>query len=108
MGSKGESPHAARRRHGFTAVLNHGSGERVNSEVVLHKALRDVHRPDTVTWIDAEDCDLIGFAEAGHADARIDDGDDTYTAIRRYKIPTRALNEPEGSVVDDVLFARWT
>lgn len=108
MGSKGDSPRAAGRPHGFNAVLDHSSGQRFNSEVVLQHALRDLHRPDTVTWIDAEDCDILGFAEAGHANARIDDGDDTYTAIRRYKIPTRALDEPEGSVIDDVLFARWT
>ena len=108
MGSKGDSPRAAGRLHGFNAILDHGSGQRFNSEVVLQNALRELHRPDTVTWIDADDCDILGFAEAGHANARIDDGDDTYTAIRRYKIPTRALDEPEGSVVDDVLFARWT
>ena len=108
MGSKGESPRAIGRPHGFNAILDHGSSQRVNSEVVLQNALRELHRPDTVTWIDADDCDILGFAEAGHAEARIDDGDDTYTAIRRYKIPTRALDEPEGSVTDDVLFARWT
>jgi transitional endoplasmic reticulum ATPase len=108
MGSKGESPGAAGRPHGFNAVLDHGSGQRFNSEVVLQNALRDLHRPDTVTWVDADSCDILGFAEAGHANARIDDGDDTYTAIRKYKVLTRALDEPEGSVVDDVLFARWT
>lgn len=108
MGSKGESPRAVGRPHGFNAILDHGSSQRVNSEVVLQNALREIHRPDTVTWIDADDCDILGFAEAGHAEARIDEGDDTYTAVRRYKIPTRALDEPEGSVFDDVLFARWT
>ena len=108
MGSKGESPRAVSRPHGFSAVLEHGSGQRVNSEVVLQNALRDLHRPDTVTWIDADDCDILGFAQAGHADARIDDDDDTYTAIRRYKSPARALDEPQGSILDMVLFARWT
>ncbi|KAM0708389.1 hypothetical protein Q7P35_005040 [Cladosporium inversicolor] len=107
MGSKEEAIRAAGRPHGFNAILDHGSSQRVNSEVLLQNALRDVHRPDTVTWINAEDCDILGFAEAGHANARTDDGDDTYTAIRRYKIPMRALDEPEGSVIDDVLFARW-
>ena len=108
MGNKGESLHAAGRPHGFNVVLDHGSSQRVNSEVVLQAALRDLHRPDTVTWIRADDCDILGFAEAGHATARIDEGDDTYTAVRRYKIPARALDEPEGSIIDDVLFARWT
>jgi transitional endoplasmic reticulum ATPase len=75
--------------------------------VFLQAALRKIHRPDTVTWIKAEDCDILGFAEAGHANARKDDSDETYAAIRKYKIPARSLDEPQGSVTDDILFARW-
>lgn len=92
---------------GFDAFNNHGSNLRVNSEVALQAALRDIHRPDHVTWVKAGDCDILGFAEAGHAKARISDGDDTYTAIRKYRVPARFLDEPEGSVDDKVLFARW-
>jgi len=103
----GDKCRAAGRSAGFDAFYNHGSSIRVNSEVALQAALRDVHRPDHITWVKAEDCDILGFAEAGNAKARLSDGDDTYTAIRKYQIPARSLDEPEGSVTDRVLFARW-
>ena len=103
----GDKSQAASRSAGFDAFNHHGSSVRINSEVALQAALRDVHRPDHVTWVKAEDCDILGFAEAGHAKARISDGDDTYTAIRKYQIPARSLDDPEGSVDDRVLFARW-
>jgi transitional endoplasmic reticulum ATPase len=47
------------------------------------------------------------LAEAGHVSARKDDGDEAYTAIRKYKIPARSLDEPQGSVTDEVLFTQW-
>jgi transitional endoplasmic reticulum ATPase len=103
----GDDTHAASRSAGFDAFNNHGSSIRINSEVALQAALREVHRPDHVTWVKAEDCDILGFALAGHAKARLSDGDDTYTAIRKYQIPARSLDEPEGSVTDTVLFAKW-
>jgi transitional endoplasmic reticulum ATPase len=103
----GDRTHAASRSAGFDAFNTHGSRIRVNSEVALQAALRDVHRPDHVTWVKAENCDILGFAEAGHAKARISDGDDTYTLIRKYQIPARSLDDPEGSVDDRVLFAQW-
>lgn len=108
MGSKGDSQHDVINPTGFDVFNKHGSSLRINSENFLQGALRDVHRPDLVTWIKADDCDILGFAEAGHASARLDDTDDTYTTIRKYKIPARTLDEPEGSVADDILFARWT
>jgi transitional endoplasmic reticulum ATPase len=103
----GDNPHSASRSAGFDAFNNHGSSVRVNSEVALQAALREIHRPDHVTWVKAEDCDILGFAEAGHAKAHLSDGDDTYTAIRKYQTPARSLDEPEGSVADTVLFGRW-
>jgi transitional endoplasmic reticulum ATPase len=103
----GDKTHAAGRSAGFDVFNNHGSSIRVNSEVALQAALRDAHRPDHITWVKAGDCDILGFAEAGHAKARISEGDDTYTAIRKYQIPARSLDDPEGSVADRVLFARW-
>ena len=103
----GDKSNATDRFAGFDAFNNHGSSVRVNSEVALQAALRDVHRPDHVTWIRSRDCDILGFAEGGHAKASLSDGDDTYTAIRKYNIPARSLDEPQGSVTDKVLFARW-
>ena len=107
MDNMDDRKYTAHRSAGFDAFNNHGSSIRVNSEVALQAALRDVHRPDHVTWVKAEDCDILGFAEAGHSKARISDGDDAYTAIRKYQIPARSLDEPEGSVTDRVLFAKW-
>jgi transitional endoplasmic reticulum ATPase len=107
MGDKGDPPHAFSPSAGYDAFHSHGSSSRINSEVFLQAALRNIHRPDTVTWIKAEDCDILGFAEAGHANARKDDSDETYAAIRKYKVPARSLDEPQGSVTDDILFARW-
>lgn len=107
MGSKGDLHQDVNKPTGFDVFNKHGSSMRVNSEMFLQSALREVHRPDLVTWIKAEDCDILGFAEAGHANARLDDTDDTYTAIRKYKIPGRTLDEPEGCVADEILFGRW-
>jgi hypothetical protein len=100
----GDRTHAASRSAGFDAFNTHGSSIRVNSEVALQAALRDVHRPDHVTWVKAEDCDILGFAEAGHAKARISDGGDTYTLIRKYQIPARSHKRKsghEGAVEDE-------
>ncbi|THZ95151.1 P-loop containing nucleoside triphosphate hydrolase protein [Aureobasidium pullulans] len=92
---------------GFNVYHKHGSSVRVNSEVLLQTELKSVHPSDTVTWVEAEDCDFVGFAEAGHAKARLHDGERTYTAIREYQIPLRSLDEPQGSVADNILFACW-
>ncbi|THW80043.1 P-loop containing nucleoside triphosphate hydrolase protein [Aureobasidium pullulans] len=92
---------------GFDVYHKHGSSVRVNSEVLLQTELKSVHPSDTVTWVEAEDCDFVGFAEAGHAKARLHDGERTYTAIRKYQVPLRSLDEPQGSVADNILFACW-
>ena len=107
MGDKSFAPSRRSASAGFDAFNHHGSSLRVNSEVALQAALREIHRPDHVTWVKAEDCDILGFAEAGHAKAHLSDGDDAYIAIRKYQIPARSLDDPEGSVDDRVLFARW-
>ena len=107
-GTKAGTQHSPGKQPGFDVFLKHNSSARLNSEIFLQNALKNVHRPDLVTWIHAEDCDLLGFAEAGHAKADLELDGDTYTAIRKYKIPARTLEEPEGSVSDDIRFARWT
>jgi transitional endoplasmic reticulum ATPase len=107
-GNKADSTHPLGKHPGFDVFQKHGSSSRVNSEMFLQSALKDAHRPDLVTWIHAEECDLLGFAEAGHAKAHLETDDDTYIAIRKYKIPACTLDEPEGSVSDDIRFARWT
>jgi transitional endoplasmic reticulum ATPase len=110
MGDNNFAPSRRSVSGGFDAFNNHGSSTRVNSEVALQAALRDLHRPDKVTWVKAEDCDILGFAEAGHAKAHLRDGpdsNDAYIAIRKYQIPARSLEEPEGSVTDTVWYARW-
>ncbi|KEQ94876.1 hypothetical protein AUEXF2481DRAFT_40828 [Aureobasidium subglaciale EXF-2481] len=102
MASAQKSPRGA-----FDIYHKHGSALRVNSEVFLQNELREAHYPSLVTWIGAEECDILGFAKAGHASARIDGGERMYTAIRRYQEPARSLDEPEGSVSDSILFAHW-
>jgi transitional endoplasmic reticulum ATPase len=106
--NKARPPQPRGKHPGFDVFQKHNSSARVNSEIFLQNALKEVHQPDLVTWIHAEDCDILGFAEAGHAKARLETDDDTYMAIRKYKIPARTLDEPEGSVSDDIRFARWT
>lgn len=107
MGDKGDPRYAFGPSAGYDVFHKHGSSQRINSEAFINAALRDIHRSDHVTWIKAEDCDILGFAEAGHANARLEDDKDAYTAIRRYKIPARVLDEPQGSVENEILFARY-
>jgi transitional endoplasmic reticulum ATPase len=107
MGDKGDPPHASSPSAAYDIFHKHGSNPRINSEVFLQAALRDIHRPNIVTWIKAADCDILGFAESGHANARKDDSDETHAAVRKYNIPARSLDEPQGSVTDEIIFARW-
>ncbi|TKY86843.1 hypothetical protein EX895_004130 [Sporisorium graminicola] len=106
-GEKAGAPAADGRISAFSAFHQLGSGVFINTEVTLQTALKEIHRPDHVTWIDARECDILGFAEAGHAKARLRESDATFTAIRSYKVAARYLDEPQGSVRDTIWFAQW-
>jgi transitional endoplasmic reticulum ATPase len=107
MGSKEQFPHGTDRSTVYDAFHQHCSHQRVNSEQFMQSVLKELHRPNIVTWIKAPNCDIHGFASAGHA-AAVLDKDDIYTAIRRYNVHARPLESPNDSAIaDDILFARW-
>lgn len=104
---KAVAPEAAGCTYAFRAFNKLGSGVLVNTEVAIQAELKDIHRPDHVTWIDACNCDILSFAEAGHAKTRLHVSSDTFTATRSYKHAARYEDEPEGSVRDTIWFAQW-
>ncbi len=85
----------------------HCSSDRVNTDLAVTVSIRERHRDAQVTTISAHDCDLLGFADAGHLDTRLSTQGDNFLARRTYTPPTTRLEEGQGRLGEKVSFGYY-
>jgi transitional endoplasmic reticulum ATPase len=69
-------------RSAFDAYCSHSSGNRINTDMMIQRALLDQYPGHILT---ATRCDLIRYAEAGHATARLADNGVPHIFSRDYE-----------------------
>lgn len=85
----------------------HSSAKRNSTTLVLSAAIR-AHHPDlTLTVVPTGGCSLIRFAQAGHAQARLDTSHHGYSFLRSYYGPPDQFRGAQGALVDEVIFAKY-
>lgn len=95
----------------FEGYKEHFQGTRTSTELAMLELLRKSHPEYHVTCCATHKCDLIGFANAGHATAVLEQGenDEWYDAIRSYKSPGPRMffaGKP-GILEDNIRFGRF-
>jgi transitional endoplasmic reticulum ATPase len=95
----------------FEGYKQHFQGTRTSTELTILELLRKFHPEYHVTCCATHKCDLIGFADAGHATAVLEQGknDEWYDAVRSYKSPGPRMffaGKP-GILKDNVRFGRY-
>ena len=91
----------------FAEFEQHSAGNRVSTIVVLNASIR-AHYPEyTVTAVSTYTCDLIGFAGAGHAVARLEPSEGLCPATRAYNRPQGRFQEGEGTFSNEYFFAKY-
>jgi hypothetical protein len=84
----------------------HNGRARVSTELAVQQFLHEVHPTYHITRTTPVKCDLLGFAEAGHATKAPDRGDG-HDATRFYKAPKRRDEQEQATLDDDVKFGAW-
>ncbi|KAF2480013.1 P-loop containing nucleoside triphosphate hydrolase protein [Neohortaea acidophila] len=91
----------------FSLYKDHSSAPRSNTDFILAETIRAIHPDYDVITIDRDDCDLIGYAAAGHATLRMIRDDDQFHLHREYTEPTSRLAEGLGKLCDKPKFALY-
>jgi transitional endoplasmic reticulum ATPase len=88
----------------FDAYSSHSSGNRVNTDAVIQRALLDQY-PDHC--LIATHCDLIKYAEAGYATARLADSGFPHIFCRDYEASVGGIDDenPGGMLKTSTAFA---
>ncbi|KAF2814767.1 P-loop containing nucleoside triphosphate hydrolase protein [Mytilinidion resinicola] len=91
--------------------FHHSSGQRISTDTVIVEALRKQYPELNVVVSPQGSCNLLAFADAGHASAiPIEDtADPVYAPIkwRQYIPPARRLDHGAGVLADFVLFGKY-
>ncbi|KAF8847447.1 P-loop containing nucleoside triphosphate hydrolase protein [Acephala macrosclerotiorum] len=95
----------------FEGYQQHFRGTRTSTELAMLELLRKAHPEYHVTCCATHKFDLLGFANAGHATATLEKGenDEWYDAIRSYRSPGPRMffaGKP-GFLRDNVRFGRF-
>ncbi|KID79317.1 uncharacterized protein G6M90_00g020910 [Metarhizium brunneum] len=99
----------------FNAWKQHGSLARTDIELVTMQMLRDTHPGYHVTRTKRSSCDVVGYADAGHASKTLDDAAG-YDALREYTRSGTKCSDPcrspirdagAGTLKDEIRFCRW-
>ena len=88
----------------FDLYKQHFSAIRNNTELFVFETIRNFFPDKHVT---ATACNLITFAEAGHAEAELDRENDQCFTTRRYQTPTRRIGGGDGKLSDEIIFALY-
>ncbi|KAF2170617.1 hypothetical protein M409DRAFT_51625 [Zasmidium cellare ATCC 36951] len=109
MGDRGRS--TTRHEAGHNAVYDHYtshfSERRPNSDVALLEAVRSIHPENHVTSIGPWDCDLIGFAGAGHAKATLRRHGNRFNSQRTYSPPRSRMEGGRGTLGKSIAFGLY-
>jgi len=91
----------------FDAFKDHCSGQRTYTEVAVIERIREMHPDKHVTAVSPRICDLLGFAEAGHAQAQLITSSDSFVALRYYRCPRSRMDTGDGTLGDSVTFGLY-
>ncbi|KAK3068483.1 hypothetical protein LTR53_013900 [Teratosphaeriaceae sp. CCFEE 6253] len=98
--SRSESPVLARYKE-------HCSRTRVNTPLTAVEIVRAMHPGRHVTTVDSDDVDLVGYAEAGHAEAKSISTGIGHLSERTYHAPTTRMEPGQGTLTDDVKIGQY-
>jgi AAA+ superfamily predicted ATPase len=90
----------------FESFKEHFNGHRTSTELSLREILRKSHPEFSVTITQPATCDLMGYASAGLATAKMESGE-TFHTTRSYVAPRPRLENKTGVLKDHVCFGRW-
>jgi len=96
-------------RHNAAAKrwFEHSSGNRINTDTVAVEAIRAEYPQLHLTVVPRSNCDLIGYASAGHAGlAQIDKAQDRLS-WRLFLPPARRLDGGQGGLADTIKFGKY-
>lgn len=106
---QGWEPSAAAARGFATDFEAYTSSKVMCQQFVLTHSLRRRYPDYHVSYIDDDDCDLLGFALAGFAESKLDNEDDSMVALTTFRISPfrldRATNPGNFSLIP--FFARY-
>ena len=93
----------------YADYVHHSSAQRVNTDQVMLKAIREQYPHKHVTVTPEYGCDLLGYAAAGHALAMpvTDTKECLSSKWRGYVPPTKRLNGGIGALFDTVFFGKY-
>jgi AAA+ superfamily predicted ATPase len=99
-------PHEAALSQVFEGFKEHSNGHRTSTELTVLEILRKSYPEFSVTITSPATCDLLGYAAAGLATAKLQSGEG-YDATRSYIAPRPRIENKTGGLEDCVRFARW-
>jgi hypothetical protein len=106
MGEAGNMPDDASLFQVFGGFKDHFSGKKKSTELTVVEILRKSHPDFSVTTTTPSTCDLLGFADAGLATAKMQSGD-AFDLSRSYVAPRPRIENKTGVLKNDVRFGRW-
>lgn len=90
----------------FTSWQDHTSAAKIDTDNFVHTLLRKAYPETHIVRTTPSKCDLIGFANAGHAKA-VSVVWDGFDALRVYKAPPSRLDSAFGRLENVVNFGLW-
>lgn len=91
----------------YNDFKKHCSADRINTDLAVTIAIRQRHADAHITSVSSYSCDLLGFAGAGHLEARLRIEGDNFLATRTYSPPTTRLEDGQGSLGQKVGFGLY-
>ncbi|KAK5746375.1 hypothetical protein LTR17_000755 [Elasticomyces elasticus] len=91
----------------FTALKEHFSGKPVNTELAVIERVRSLHPDKHITTVSTRSVDLLGYAKAGHAQAKLITAGDSYLSQRDYDAPASRMESGNGELSDDIDFGHY-
>jgi len=91
----------------YASFTKHSSADRIATDHTILDLLRQVHADCTIKHISVRDCDLLGFAKAGHASAELITEGEPHVAKHVYHAPKRRLESSTGYLDTNVTYGRY-
>ena len=91
----------------FVRFKEHNNKNRVATGLTFVQGLRQVHPDFYVTFVADSTCDLLAYAAAGNATAKLDTEGEGFHAQRVFKAASRRGEEPRGTLSDHVTFGKY-
>lgn len=96
-----------RANEAFHRFNEHSNKNRVATGLTILQALRDIHQDFHVTLVSSNNCDLLGYAGAGHAKSELDTEGEAFHAQKTYQAPSRRSEDSQGTLADHIVFGKY-